>query len=170
MTNDEERAARRVRQKRPPSPKVLLQLPLPPSANHLWRISRGRVHPSAEYARWVEEAGWVLKAQKPQGLPGLVRVKLRAAIPETARDLDNILKPTLDLLERHEIITNDRAVVGLEATWDRTIPAGHVLVEVGPSSDPRRRLTAEGRKRVSSAMHRVYDAAFAQHRRAAAAA
>jgi hypothetical protein len=43
----------------------VLRLPLPPSANRLWRSSRGRVYRSPGYMAWLDEAGWLLKAQRP---------------------------------------------------------------------------------------------------------
>jgi hypothetical protein len=45
-------------------------VPMPPSMNSLWWSNRGRVHRSAEYEQWLNDAGWILKAQHPVAIPG----------------------------------------------------------------------------------------------------
>jgi Holliday junction resolvase RusA-like endonuclease len=144
--------------------RTVITVALPPSANRLWRYSRGRVHRSGEYTSWLKSAGWEAKAQRPASLPGWVRVKIRAALPEKGRtvDLDNHIKPALDLLETLDIVDDDRLVADVEAHWDRVVAAGKVQIEVIASSDPRRRLSARGRARVSLGVSRAMNEAFGQ--------
>ena len=44
---------------------TMLDLPLPPSVNRLWRSNRGRVHRAPRYLSWLKAAGWELVLQKP---------------------------------------------------------------------------------------------------------
>lgn len=100
-----------------------VDLPMPPS---VWDLYVGNGHNrrrSAEYRKWVTEAGWMLVAQRNQGgcfkqFKGDVDVKVRAYRPANrGRDLDNILKALLDLLKSTGTIVDDRHVIGIDARW-----------------------------------------------------
>ncbi len=95
-----------------------LSLPVPPSANTLYANARkGRVK-SGVYNAWIERAGWQLKAQRPEPIAGPVLVRILA--PENnRRDIDNVIKPAIDLLVLHELIEGDRCktVRGIQAAW-----------------------------------------------------
>jgi Holliday junction resolvase RusA-like endonuclease len=101
--------------------------------NRVWRVGAGgRVYKSPAYVAWAREAGWELVRQKPDRFPpgAQVAVTLRLGKAKRARDADNCAKGILDLLQAHGIVKNDRDVVDLRITWDATIEAGRVAIEV----------------------------------------
>jgi crossover junction endodeoxyribonuclease RusA len=104
----------------------VIDLPLPPSVNRLWRSNRGRVHRSAPYAAWLKEPGWELVAQRPPHLTGGVSVSVSAGRPDKGRrDLDNIAtKAVLDLLVAHQVIADDSMVAKISATWASLFAVG----------------------------------------------
>ncbi|MCC7253180.1 RusA family crossover junction endodeoxyribonuclease [Hyphomicrobium sp.] len=106
-------------------------LPVPPSVNRCWRNVRGvgRVR-TARYRAWVDEAGWELLGQHPRAIPGPVAITIRAGRPQRRRDLDNVLKPLLDLLVATHVIQDDSFVVALSAAWDDAIASGRCTVTV----------------------------------------
>ena len=140
--------------------RTALELPIPPSVNALWRFGGGKVYRSAEYVAWIEAAGWELKTQKPINIPSPVAVRLKGGLPEKPRDLDNVAKAALDLLQAHGVIENDVAVVDLRMRWDRTVPTGRVQIELWRTIPPARRLDAASRAKVSTACRAAFKAAF----------
>lgn len=89
-------------------PCTVIDLPTPPSTNHLYCNvpGRGRV-PSKEYLAWRTEAGWMLKAQRPKPVHGAVELSF-AFRENNRRDLSNHLKAAEDLLVEHKLIDGDR--------------------------------------------------------------
>lgn len=87
-------------------------VPVPPSANDLFANvpGKGRVR-TEKYRSWATTAGWMIKSQNiNHQVPGLGwSVAIEARINHS-RDLDNILKPTLDLLVALRLIGDDRYV------------------------------------------------------------
>ena len=62
---------------------------------------------SEQYREWLINAGTQLELQKPARVEGYFG--LSVGIPSTSRgDLDGYLKATLDLLQTHGVIENDR--------------------------------------------------------------
>ena len=60
------------------------------------------------YDRWIRAAGMELMCQRPEKHEGRVSIAILASPPDRRkRDLDNLLKPTLDLLVRHRIMPDD---------------------------------------------------------------
>lgn len=95
-------------------------IPIPPSVNNLFRNGRGRARvKTAAYRAWIEQASLLLRLQ------GLVRVQTPARVLLeirsgqgflTSRDLDNLLKPTLDLLVSLGVLPGDNASNVCEVT------------------------------------------------------
>lgn len=95
------------------SDEVTLRLPICPGVNALYRAF---VRPGAKYAtsikseayrRWIKDAGAQLEGQSPACVPGLFEFEM--SVPAKARgDLDGFLKASLDLLEAHGVIENDK--------------------------------------------------------------
>jgi Holliday junction resolvase RusA-like endonuclease len=127
------------------------ELPIAPSTNGLTRNvpGKGRVKTDL-YRRWLIEAGWALKEQHVPKVEGTVSLTFWAAIPKRSRDLDNLIKATLDLLQANGIIENDALVCEIGAKWDRTIPAGRMKIRVRQAFPPELRMSAEGRHRLSA--------------------
>jgi Holliday junction resolvase RusA-like endonuclease len=83
-------------------------LPLAPSTNALYANTPHGRRKVEGYRKWLQEAGWRIKEQRVQPVPGK-RWGLAIAAPVTyRRDLDNVLKATCDLLVEMQIIKNDR--------------------------------------------------------------
>jgi len=100
----------------------MISLPLPPSLNNVF-INRpdgkGR-WPSRDYQRWRREAAQSLTLQswdmpdQPYGVTIRVNIDHRS-------DIDNRVKPVLDLLVKHGVLTGDQWVNALHVYRDRTI-------------------------------------------------
>jgi crossover junction endodeoxyribonuclease RusA len=85
-----------------------IALPWPPSTNNLFATAGGRRVTSKDYALWKREAGWTLLAQRPKKHHGMVTISVELCKPHSRRfDLDNRLKPVLDLLVEHGVIKDD---------------------------------------------------------------
>ena len=88
-----------------------ITLPLPPSVNALYKYTavggHARSYIGAEGKAWFEEAGWVIKSkwkQKTIMVPCEIWIQLYIS---RDRDADNVLKATLDLLQKTSVIHND---------------------------------------------------------------
>lgn len=92
-----------------------LTLPLAPSTNGLYATRKkpgprqwGR-RKSEKYMKWIGDAGWTLKMQKPPKFVGSVAIAI--CVPKDMRgDIDNRCKATMDLLVTHKVITDDNKV------------------------------------------------------------
>src|SRR5262245_43506082 len=115
----------------------ILDLPLAPSVNRLWRAGRGRVFRSSAYDAWRKEAGWALQAQRPGRVAGQVEIFIALGRPDNRkRDLDNAAgKAVLDLLVAHQIIADDSLVTSITSRWDRTVAPGRAYIIVKGTAD-----------------------------------
>jgi Holliday junction resolvase RusA-like endonuclease len=85
-------------------------LPIPPSANRLWRVVNGRAIKSREYREWEEVAGLTLRLARPRPTPSPAGVHIRITGGKgfnRARDADNCIKPALDLLRHGGALPGD---------------------------------------------------------------
>lgn len=106
---------------------------MPPSVNKIWRIGPGsRVYKAPAYTAWARSAGWEIAAKRPGRFPAGTKVAMtvKAGKPKRARDIDNLSKALLDLMQGVGIVDNDRDVVDLHLAWDNTVPDGRVQVEL----------------------------------------
>ena len=93
-------------------------LPYPPSLNSNWRQGKGGVHLSRAYREWRRAAGYTLIDQKPPHVSPPYVVEIAAARPDKRkRDLDNLIKPVLDLLTSNNVISDDSMVEHLTIYW-----------------------------------------------------
>lgn len=85
-------------------------LPIPPSANNLWRWRGRYMSRSKNYESWLA-IGWGEIHRQGRLLapsPCAVRIVITGGKGWSAnRDLDNIIKPTLDLLRHVGVIRQD---------------------------------------------------------------
>lgn len=97
---------------------MILTLPVPPSMNNAFINVRGvgRVK-SKKYKLWQQAAGWALQAQPHAKIPGKVRIRIQVRRPSANSDIDNRVKPLLDLLVLHRVIDDDRNVASVYAEW-----------------------------------------------------
>jgi Holliday junction resolvase RusA-like endonuclease len=118
---------------------VTLELPIPPSANALFRNvpKRGRVKTS-RYEAWLKEAGWLLKSQRPEKIIGPYHITI--AVAPSRHDLGNLEKATSDLLQAHQVIENDGLAASILITRDTSLPPRTIKVVVKPTPDERPRV------------------------------
>ena len=124
----------------PDEPACRFTCPFPPSTNHLFSSVAGRSGSagarrakSAIYKRWLVDAGWAIKAQTVPSITGAVRVLIEAPVSRR-RDLDNMLKPLLDIMgsSKHglRIIEDDQMVDDLRIV--RSLDGDKVTVSIWP--------------------------------------
>jgi crossover junction endodeoxyribonuclease RusA len=94
-------------------------VPWPPSVNHYWRNFRGRMVISAEgrkYREAVVQQVWL--EGKIKRITGDLKVTIEAFRPdERRRDLDNLLKGTLDALAHAGLYEDDSQIRDLRIYW-----------------------------------------------------
>lgn len=108
---------------------LYLSMP-PPSLNNAF-VNAGRMGriKSAAYTAWRTKAHLELRQQGPWHVPGPVYVRIWVNRKETRADLDNIIKPTLDLLVSAGRMEDDRNVVSICATFDPAITGTRIEIE-----------------------------------------
>lgn len=120
---------------------IALDLPFPPSTNHLFpTIGKNRIA-SEEYVAWKRAAGWEIKSQRPHCAIGPVEVSITLEERTRRMDLDNRIKALLDLIVEHGIIEGDhnKIVRKITAQWGAVIGA-HVEISPAPNWIVRREI------------------------------
>ena len=84
----------------------MIILPVPPSANKLHYAVKGRPRTPA-YKAWLEESGLLLGPNRDTAEDAPYSIHIVANI-NRRRDLDNLIKPTLDLLVGCKVVPDDR--------------------------------------------------------------
>jgi Holliday junction resolvase RusA-like endonuclease len=110
---------------------TVIDLPTPPSVNGLFFNRTGGRSVTRRYKEWRVEAGYELIRQRPGRFLGPVAITLALHEPNRTSDLDNRIKPVLDLLVEHQVIENDdsRYVRRLSAEWDNSVSGVRVSIE-----------------------------------------
>lgn len=110
---------------------IELSLPMPPSANRLWRRAGHRLHKSPEYSAWLIQAGQIARSQfKGAPIKGAFALEIDLARPDKRkRDLDNRIKPALDLLGSIGFIRDDSDCAAIHARWLETGEGIYVRVK-----------------------------------------
>jgi crossover junction endodeoxyribonuclease RusA len=113
---------------------IRLVLPWPPSVNRMWRTVRlagsQRTLLSAE-ARRYREATRVACAASQGPLTGRLKVTLFACPPDRRRrDLDNMTKAVLDVLQYALVIEDDSQIDDLRIIRLDRIAGGRMVVEI----------------------------------------
>lgn len=109
---------------------------VPPSVNHMWRHTRSRrdgrpvTYRTAEYMTWLRAVEWEAKAQAARQRRWTTPVYLTVAMrrPRSNADLDNRLKPVLDLLQHVGVLSDDRLVAGINCWWSDRVPGVEIAV------------------------------------------
>ena len=100
-----------------------LLLPYPPSVNNLFATNRvtGRRFKSAEYAKWIHEAGWMVLTQTHHHHRHKGKVKFTLLVRKPAdnrkRDIANLEKAVADLLVLHRILADDSQIEESQVKW-----------------------------------------------------
>jgi len=94
-------------------------LPWPPSVNTYWRNFDGRMIISAKGREYRETVGDQMTVQRMvKHCSGPLRVVIEAWRPDKRRrDLDNLLKATLDGLAHAGVYEDDSQIVDLRIYW-----------------------------------------------------
>lgn len=126
------------------APIAQLTLPAAISVNEAWHNTpRGRARTKL-YRDWLGHAGWRLREQRPPSFTGPVLVLIGVERANLRADIDNRIKPTLDLLVEHGVLADDRQVIGVAAAWSpqrdslmrvAIIPAADLAVRFHLASD-----------------------------------
>lgn len=100
----------------------------PPSLNNLFlNVKKGRIK-SPEYASWQVRAVLQLRKQAAWHVPGKIRVRLSFGRRDTRADLDNLIKPVLDLLMAAGRIADDRNVVEIAAAFETGVTGTRIEI------------------------------------------
>lgn len=106
-------------------------LPMPPSANRIWRNGRGRTHLSAEYKAWKLAAGLHLNIQRVPSIEPPYAVEYAFGRKDKRKsDLLNREKALSDLLQSSEVITNDCEIHDAHLFWSTDVEPGMVRCTV----------------------------------------
>lgn len=112
-----------------------LTLPYPPSVNRAYRTVNGRVILSKagrEYRQDVMAAVIALYCRKPKSISGRLSVAVKMHAPDSRkRDLDNVLKCSLDALTHAGIWDDDSQVDRLLIERAEPVPKrGFIVVSI----------------------------------------
>lgn len=109
----------RVEHREIQNPDVTILLDMPPSTNNLFFNVQGKGRVATkEYRDWKDRNSWYLKSQRPQRVSGPVEIKIQVEDNFPRRDIDNTVKPCLDLIadQGMKIIDGDHANVVRKVT------------------------------------------------------
>ena len=99
-----------------------IYIPVPPSANVIWKVGKNRIYRSKEYKAWLAAAYVAARESRGQSMPWpytqaeplfprghSVKVGIEASVSRR-RDIDNLVKPIMDFLQYAGLIDDDRWV------------------------------------------------------------
>lgn len=122
-----------------------ITLPLPPSANRMYRRAGGHMHKSTEYRAWLDNAMRVVAASWDP--PALEWYGLGITLPPTRRDPDNSIKALSDALQAGGAVVNDRMLRTLILTVDdNRAPEDGVLLTLWGVDAPAKKVKRRARK------------------------
>ena len=108
-----------------------LTMPWPPSVNNYWRMARGRIYISAKGVAYREAVKVITQGAGFFNPDTRLDVAIIANPPDRRRrDIDNLLKCTLDSLEHANIFADDSQVDRLAIHRGEVITGGGLLVTI----------------------------------------
>jgi crossover junction endodeoxyribonuclease RusA len=117
---------------------ITLVLPWPPSVNNYWKVARNKIYihkDGKEFRQKVAEQ--VLLQDVKAGLTGPIMMTIEAWRPDNrVRDLDNVLKATLDGLQKAGVYENDSQIKDLRIYWSPSI-GGFIKIHISRMPDGR---------------------------------
>lgn len=113
--------------------KQTLWLPWPPTANTMFGLKGHHRFVSKSYAKWKDEASAHILMQRSLVMDGCVAITIALTPPDKRRrDIDNHVKPVLDILVTHKIIEDDNLEI-----------VRRITVEVAQDAHPGAQVTVE---------------------------
>lgn len=118
---------------------VSVTLPYPPSANRMWRSVPGMAQPikSREYRNWQAKADAAIPTLMRGMIRGAHSVVIDVDRPDRRkRDLDNLIKPTLDAIKDHPaksmkgVVRDDADMVSLTIRWSGPDPVENPTIRI----------------------------------------
>lgn len=106
-------------------------LPWPPSGNTLWRHSGGRLLISKKYREYKEQIQHLGVAHRIKPLTGRLVISILAYPPDNRRrDLDNLIKATLDSLQGANFFLDDSQFDKITIERNEIKKSGQLLVTI----------------------------------------
>lgn len=104
-------------------------LPIPPSVNRLWRVSGRRMHRSKKYTDWIDECLLALELEQRPQIDGPFICEITVGKPRRKdgsistrkSDIDNRVKPVLDICQHAGIIVDDANAWQVMVMWSNDI-------------------------------------------------
>jgi Holliday junction resolvase RusA-like endonuclease len=110
---------------------VGIELSYPPSVNHYWRRFGPRTLISRAGRAYRTRVCLLLAARRVRPLVGPLAVHIDVIPPDRRRrDVDNLLKATLDALEYGGVYHDDSQIVSLSISKRGVVPGGRALIRV----------------------------------------
>lgn len=113
---------------------LTLDIPWPPTANHIWQHARGVNYLSKRYKEFLSVTCLVVRQQLPvkfRRLESPVRVEIDLYPPTRQRmDIDNRVKPILDALTRAGVWQDDSQVIELRVRKCPTLKHGRAIIDI----------------------------------------
>jgi Holliday junction resolvase RusA-like endonuclease len=110
----------------PPFNTASIYLPLPVSANRLWRYAKKTVVKSGAYSDWIATTMRIIRTNHLPEFHG--HYALDAIFPNSMRiDLDNAIKPLNDIFQRACVTKNDKLCRAIHLSYG-DVPKGQCLV------------------------------------------
>ena len=114
---------------------ITLNLPEPPSVNAAYSNVKGRGRiKTREYKTWETACLWMIKQAKPGIIKGEFMVVLFMS-EQTRKDVDNCLKPTLDLLGKCGITPDDKRCYTVTSTKSPDVEKGKCRIVISPRTE-----------------------------------
>ena len=92
----------------------IVEIPIPPSANHRLVWARNRAFKTAKTLAWESEAGYAIKMARIPNYPPKTKVLVQSVIrwPDARRrDCDNTFKCVNDLLQSFGVVPDDSWII-----------------------------------------------------------
>lgn len=108
---------------------LVFEIPFPPSVNHYWGVHGKR--------RYIKKRGLQFREDILNicgGLPKLIGdmgLLMEVYPPDNRRrDLDNLLKATLDAMEKAELYKDDKDFIDIRIVKKKKVESGKVIIKI----------------------------------------
>ena len=113
-----------------------LELPFPPSINHLFSYYQGRPVLSKDARSYRHQVRRIATAKSIKPLMGPLSVHIDIYPPDKRRrDIDNCFKSVLDALQHAGVFWDDSQIIVLHAVKHPAVQDGCVVVEIHEMED-----------------------------------